>query len=306
MRSCVTGGCYSSTAPFTLAAREGVAGKPREVAADLAAKLSEKPWIASVEVTGPGYLTITVTRQAREGVPARIIAAGDGCLRSDALAGQVVSLPPKAAPAGNWSQARDALAREITPRLAEAAGAASPPQTPVIFGAIATKITGVSGPAGVWEAVAYAGEDAVRFALARTPPGRPVRTEPENIARHLLGNPAYAVRYAHSRAASVPRWAPAAGSARPAQRQPGERGQDPGVLDPGELALADTLSWLPERVAVAARRARPDEFARYLEELAYAIIGTLGPASNLELAAAARTGLAAGLGLLGIATPERL
>jgi arginyl-tRNA synthetase len=66
------------------------------------------------------------------------------------------------------------------------------------------------------------------------------------------------------------------------------------------------LSWLPERVAVAARRARPDEFARYLEELAYGIIGTLGPASNLELAAAARTGLAAGLGLLGIAAPERL
>jgi arginyl-tRNA synthetase len=129
----------------------------------------------------------------------------------------------------------------------------------------------------------------VRFAVALVPPGRPIRPNMRDIAMHRMDNPAYAVRYAHSRAASVPRWAAGA------NRQ-----------DPIDLGLAYQLSWLPERVAIAARRRRPDEFARYLSNLADGIIRQIGPASNLELAAAARTGVAAGLGLLGITAPDRL
>jgi arginyl-tRNA synthetase len=83
------------------------------------------------------------------------------------------------------------------------------------------------------------------------------------------------------------------------------------------LVLLDALSWLPERVAIAARRGRPDEFARYLEELASATVAALicpGYPANarvpgtgrLAMAEAARTGLAAGLGLLGVGAPERL
>jgi arginyl-tRNA synthetase len=162
------------------------------------------------------------------------------------------------------------------------------------------------GPVG--EAAGYAGADAVRFALARMPPGG----EPPDaavIARHVLANPAYAVRYAHAAAAAVLRWAAALGT-RPA-------GFTPRLLaEPGELALLDALSWLPERVAVAARRGRPDEFAGYLEELAARTIDTMSTTSfrttsrisseRLWLADAARTGLAAGLGLLGIGAPSRL
>jgi arginyl-tRNA synthetase len=92
--------------------------------------------------------------------------------------------------------------------------------------------------------------------------------------------------------------------------------------------LLDALSWLPERVATAARRGRPDEFARYLEELASITIDVLtarpGPVSRahperagppgsagqgsdrLTLARAARTGLGAGLALLGVDAPDRL
>jgi arginyl-tRNA synthetase len=121
------------------------------------------------------------------------------------------------------------------------------------------------------------------------------------IARHVLGNPAYAVRYAHAVAAAVLRWA----------------GTPPGEFRPrqltglGEMALLDVLSWLPERVAVAARRGRPDEFARYLETLASRTIDAMSTSGHnsperLWLATAARTGLGAGLGLLGIAAPERL
>jgi arginyl-tRNA synthetase len=162
----------------------------------------------------------------------------------------------------------------------------------------------------VARAVAFAGADAVRFSLARAVPGRPVVIEALIIARHVLGNPAYAVRYAHARAASGERWAATS------RTVPLERPAVPRHLpaDPGELVLLDALSWLPERVAIAARRGRPDEFARYLEELASATIAALicagdpGPSRvpSGRLARAARTGLAAGLGLLGVGAPDRL
>jgi arginyl-tRNA synthetase len=140
-------------------------------------------------------------------------------------------------------------------------------------------------------------------------PGRPVRIAAEKIARHVPDNPAYAVRYAHARAASGMRWAATPCGAEAVPRRP--------PADPGELVLLDALSWLPERVATAARRGRPDEFARYLEELASVSIATLSSASHpgsarapgsdkLALARAAQAGLAAGLGLLGISAPDRL
>jgi arginyl-tRNA synthetase len=148
----------------------------------------------------------------------------------------------------------------------------------------------------------------VRFALARMRPGG-AAPEPAVVARHVLANPAYAVRYAHAAAAAVLRWAAALGT--------GPAGFRPGLLaEPGELALLDALSWLPERVAIAARRARPDVFAGYLEELAARTIDTMNTtgftrissisSERLWLADAARTGLAAGLGLLGVSAPDRL
>ncbi len=154
-------------------------------------------------------------------------------------------------------------------------------------------------------------------------PGRPLRVEPEIIARHVAGNPAYAVRYAHARAASGVRWALASLGTTPVSgggiRSSGSGAESAPRLpaDPGELALLDALSWLPERVAVAARRGRPDEFARYLEELAGVTVDVLSsvrhpgnsaaPGSDrLTLARAAQTGLAAGLGLLEVSAPERL
>jgi arginyl-tRNA synthetase len=68
---------------------------------------------------------------------------------------------------------------------------------------------------------------------------------------------------------------------------------------------------------VAARRGRPDEFARYLEELAGVTVDALSSVSHpgnaaapgggrLTLARAAQAGLAAGLGLLEVSAPERL
>jgi arginyl-tRNA synthetase len=290
-------GSYVSSLPFRLGPG------PRAAAAALAERLTGQPWIAAAEVTGPGFLTVTVTHATLARLAIRMAHAGPACAESDALAGRTVPAPRPAA-VTDWPQARTALAAELTVRLAAAAGA-----------------TVLTDPERVWppappppsrgpvaEAIAYAGPDAVRYALARMPPGGQA-PRAAVIARHVLANPAYAVRYAHAAAAAVLRWAAALGT-RPAGFMPRL------LAEPGELALLDALSWLPERVAVAARRERPDEFAGYLAELAARTVDTMSTTSfttississeRLWLADAARTGLAAGLGLLGIGAPSRI
>ena len=321
-------GSYASSLPFRLARRPGQ--DPRDVAAVLAARLGGEPWIAAAQVTGPGYLTVTVTRDTLAGLAVRIARAGPACAASDALRGRTVTGPAGVdlAAEPDWPRARAALAAHLTVRLA-AAGATvilsaerpvvplsrppspSPPdpERPVApLPGPPPPRPGGTGP--VAAAIAYAGEDAVRFALARTPPG--AAPPPASVvARHLLTNPAYAVRYAHAAAAAVLRWAAALGAG-PAVPQEFRSGL---LTGPEELALLDALSWLPERVATAARRGRPDEFARYVEGLAARTMDTMSttgfrkvPSSSerLWLADAARAGIAASLGLLEVSAPDRL
>lgn len=320
-------GCYASSVPLRLATGRAA----REIAQLLAARLAELPWLAQSRPAGPGFIALTVTPQALAALPGRVAAAGPACASSTALSGVTLEAPPPADPrsAPGWEEARKELAAELTVRLAAAAGATvtapryperSQPPPP---GRTDTRLSGDVAAAmasggmpeyggdlsgGVAAAIAFAGEDTVRFWLARAMPGRFERAGAALMARHVPANPAYAVRYAHARAASGVRWAAILGAEAVPRRPP---------ADPGELALLDALSWLPERVAVAARRGRPDEFARYLEELARVTIATLSSTSNpgsarapgsdrLALARAARAGLAAGLGLLGVNAPDRL
>jgi arginyl-tRNA synthetase len=292
-------GSYTSSLPFRL----GPA--PRQAAVALAARLAAEPWIDTAEVTGPGYLTVTVSRDALAGLAVRVARAGPACAASDALRGHTAPGPAgvdlTAAP--DWPSARAALAAEVTARLAGTAGAT------VTFYPERTVLPPPVPASPVPGAVAYAGLDAVRFALARMPPGG-VAPRAAVIARHVLDNPAYAVRYAHAAAAAVLRWAADSGVNGPGGFRPRL------LMAPPELALLDALSWLPERVAKAARRGRPDEFAGYLEELAARTVDTMSTtgfttissisSERLWLADAARTGLAAGLGLLGVDAPERI
>jgi arginyl-tRNA synthetase len=347
LRPTGTPGQYAASVALTLGPN------PRETAETLAETLAQEHWMATAEVTGPGYLTISVTPEALSAVADNVTRAGPACVTSDALAGETVPAAPPGDPlaAPTWEEARAALAARLTARLAAAAGATvatlrdserlpltpqpqatsdrgvSPirsddPRTEPIAAGQRQEAAGPAGPrigghggaspqeATVAAAVAFAGRDAVTFTLARAIPGKPVRVDPEVIARHVLGNPAYAVRYGHARAASEVRWAVTS----PAAVTP-----DVGVLK--TTALLDALSWLPERVATAARRGRPDEFARYLEDLASITVDVLSSAGHpgsapgsdrapgsgrLTVARAARAGLAAGLGLLEVSAPERL
>jgi arginyl-tRNA synthetase len=334
LRSTGTPGQYAASVAL------GLGGNARETAGTLARALAEADWVKTAEVTGPGYLTITVTPDALSAVADAVIEAGPGCVTSDALAGVTVAAPPPGDPlaAASWEAARAALAARLTARLAAAAGATITEQpdserVPPPLPATSASVSGVSrtrsdGPrtgagepeqANMAAAVAFAGPDAVMFTLARAIPGKPVRVDPRIIARHLPGNPPYAVRYAHARAASGVRWAASyPGVVTSATGlPPGETGGYGGSLPGKTTALLDALSWLPERVATAARRGRPDEFARYLEDLASVTVDVLSSVSHpgnaaapgsdkLTLAMAARTGLAAGLGLLGVTAPDRL
>jgi arginyl-tRNA synthetase len=306
-------GTYATSLPFRLADATG--RKPGEVAAGLADTLRRAAWISAASVTGGGYLTVTVTPAALAALAVRIPAAGDACAASDALRGTEVATSATGDPASaaDWDEAGQMVAAAVTGRLAAAAGA----KVKVQNGSERTCRAGLSAPAA---AVAFAGADAIRYALARMPPGRPAAIDAVTVARNDLGNPFFAVRYAHAHAASVLRWAADLGIDR---ATPGTFRPDR-LSHPRERELLAALSWMPERVAAAARRRRPDAFTRYLEGLAGAWLDCWetcpalpfggqsaprdgpGTAARLWLAAAAATALATGTRMLGAAAPERL
>ena len=319
-------GRYATSLPFELGRLTGQ--RPAAVAGRLARLISAADWIGSAQATGDGYLTITVSAAALAGVAVRVARAGPQCARSDALRGvRLTGRPlPDLVVAASWRAAWQDQAAALTGRLAEAAGATVTPQAdrsppgPAVPG----PVPGSAGP--VAGAVRYVGADAVRYWLARSPasPEGAQADLAEPAGRfpvaHDLGDPWYAVGFAHADAASVLRWGRGLGLVRlePDGRLAGLLGE------PAELALLTGLSWLGERVAGAARRGEPAELPRYLEEIAAQWLtcrescpalpfgGRAAPrhpagiSARLWLAAATAAALAAGLRLIGISARERL
>lgn len=308
---------YATSLPFELAQVSGTA--PTDIATDLAERLRETRGISAAEPTGGGYLTIAVTPEALAGLAVRIARAGADCARSTGLRGTTVPMPPlpDLAAAPTWPQAWREQAAALTGRLADAAGATfdrhlQRPARP-----------GDPGPerrGPVLDAVAYAGADAVRYGLARalTSPSGPI--EASTFVAANLADPYYAVSFACADSASTTRWAADLGLS---------RGEPDGPLagllsERAERELLWRLSWLAERVAGAARRRRPAELPRYLEETARAWLdcrescpalpfggraaphSAAGASARLWLAEATRTVLATGLDLVGVTPRDRL
>ena len=269
-------GRYASSLPLRFA-------DPPGTARAMAVALRAEDWIADAEPTGHGYLTITVTPEALTRTAVEAAETGPACARSDALAGTTTPPPPTGPmpAAATWAEARELVTAQVTARLAAAAGAmvaagdnaeracvhpiTTPrAQLPQAAGQYLPPPVTTSGLSPVACAVEFAGPDAIRYALARIPPERPAALDPVACARHVPANPAYAVQYAHSCAASTLRWAAALGLSR------GEAAAVSlgSLAHPRERALLAALSWLPEQVARAARREQPRAFAVFLEELA--------------------------------------
>ena len=306
-------GTYATSLPFLMASASGAA--PEEVAAALAATLRGKDWISAASVTGGGYLTVTVTARALAALAVRVPAAGAAWAASDALRGTELTAPAAADPASaaTWAEARQLVTAWVTGRLADMAGATVKMQDN--FERVPP--TDQAAPAA---AVAFAGPEAIRYALASATPGRAGRIDASHWARSEIGNPFFAVRYAHARAAWVLRWAADLG----VDRGPADLFRPELLCHRAELELLGAISWLPERAASAARRGRPDAFARYLECLASqwldcaesrpalpfggrsASQDECEAAARLWLAAAAQTAIGSGLRLLGVAAAARL
>lgn len=308
-------GTYATSLPFRLAGAQRDAPAAARL---LAAGLAGRPQIASAAATGAGYLTVTVTSAALAQVAVRVARAGPGCARSDALAGQVIPAPAAAdvAAAATWAQAHRQVAAVAVGRLAQAAGAVmadSPDRERMdhISPAARPAAAGATG-----NALAFAGRAAIAYALVRRAASPRDGIDARASVINVRQNPYYAVTFAQRDASATLRRA-AGGGLRPAD--PAE--VTPGALAAGaEQALLGELSWLPERAASAGRRARPDEFARYLEDLAgvYLDVREVRPVvpsgaggapddstarARLWLAAAVATALGAGLWLLSAGPP---
>jgi arginyl-tRNA synthetase len=290
-------GHYASTLPFLIAQATGQ--QPMQVAALLAHRLAAHPWVAQAGASH-GYLSCSVTPEA---LTSQVVNPASDILRG------MTTPPPALTP----------LAGEISRLLARTAGAIFPSER-FTLDPPAPASPQRATPEDIGEAVAYAGPDAVRYALIKAPAARLLPAAIRASVRYHLGNPVYAVRYAHAHASATLRQAAELGF---------RRGDAAGVLPhllahPCERVLLDAMSWLPERVAWAGRRGRPGDMARYLEELsrryhdcrescpALPFGGRGAPQdesmvqARLWLVTAARATVGAGLGLLGISAPERL
>jgi arginyl-tRNA synthetase len=306
-------GTYASLLPFRLAGP----GRDAPAAARLlAAGLAGRPQIASALATGAGYLTVTAAPGALAQLAVRFTRAGPACARSDALAGQVTRAPASTdiTTAVTWARAHQQVTAVAAGRLAGAAGARIMASTDFQrMDHTSPAARPAAAPAG--RAVAFAGRAAITYALVRRPACPKNGIDARNSVINSRQNPYFAVTFARRDASATLRRAAAAGLS------PGDPADAaPGRLAAGaERALLGALSWLPERAASAGRRARPDEFARYLEELAAAYLdvrelcpvvpaGAGGaPAAatgraRLWLAAAAAAALTAGLSLLAAGT----
>ena len=316
---------YATAVTFEIGQLAPVA--PVLLAAELAERLRAVPWIKAASPSGDGYLTVTVTPQAQAASAAWMVRAGLTCAGSAILDGATASVRPwpDLAAAASWQQAWQEQADAMIGRLAQAAGASARVLYEGERGGSGEPSIGSTRPP-VLAAVQYFGPDSVRYRLARMMPGDAARLS--RIARPGVrtADPLYPVQHAHAAAASTLRWA---AELHLDTADPGEGAGDPGeragalLSSPAERAMLGLLSFLPVRVAAAARRARPDELPRYLEQVSAAWLACqqAAPAlpfggraaatdahvvsARLLLAGAVAAALAAGLALTGISAQVR-
>jgi len=160
------------------------------------------------------------------------------------------------------------------------------------------------------------GNDAARYALARTSIDQQIDLDLDLWSRQTNDNPVFYVQYAHARIASVLRNAADLGL------ELGEADDvDPAALaHPREGDLLRAIGEFPRVLSTAAELRAPHRVARYLEELAgtyhrfYDNCRVLPRGdeettplntARLWLCAATATVLRNGLGVLGVSAPER-
>jgi len=118
-------GDYATNVALRLAKPAG--RPPREVAELIAARLREHPGVAAVDVAGPGFLNVTLAKDALAGLVGTILEAGPAYGRGEVDAGRNINLEYVSAnPTGplHLAHARWAATGDSLARLLSASGAA--------------------------------------------------------------------------------------------------------------------------------------------------------------------------------------
>ncbi|BDI21979.1 arginine--tRNA ligase [Herbiconiux sp. L3-i23] len=163
------------------------------------------------------------------------------------------------------------------------------------------------------------GVDAARYSLVRSSTDSALDIDLDLLTKRSNDNPVYYVQYAHARTRAVARNAEASGVRREID---GEPAFSPELLEhETESILLGVLQEFPRILAQAAELREPHRVARYLEELAGSYhrwydncrVIPQGDApiepvhtTRLWLNDAVAQVLRSGLGLLGVAAPERM
>ncbi|WP_435600410.1 ArgS-related anticodon-binding protein NrtL [Streptomyces sp. C10-9-1] len=278
-----------------------------EVAGILGRHLEQAPGIARVEVTGPGFLNLTLADGSQQTLVRSVLAQGPA-----------YGLPPAAEPSAHDAEPS---AHDAEPCAHDAEPCAHDADSRAHDGELRERVWGETlarmgarpaprerlgvVPAPDQELAVRLGTDAARWALLAAAAHDRPRTE-GLLVQHER-NPLFRVRYAHARAHALARGARALGFA-----------AEP-VAPVDAPALTAAVADHPAAVADAARLRAPDRLARHLEAVADALlsfqhtvlpVGDEKPSaahrSRLALAEAAGAVLAGGLSLFGISAPLHL
>ncbi|MCX5601475.1 DALR anticodon-binding domain-containing protein [Streptomyces phaeochromogenes] len=309
-------GDYATNVALQLARPAG--RPPQEVARILRSHLADAEGVAGVDITGPGFLNITLDGSGAQALVAEVLRRGARYGVVDEPTGELVQLHhPREVRAAVTAHAvarilrsQGALVRtscedEPDPAWAAVLGvsvdAHGTPAAPAPLKVNIRPVPAVQDPTPL-------GRDAARWALLHPAS----HDHPRITADHLVQretNPLFRVRYAHARTRALSRNAATLGLT----SAPGD------VQDNDATHLVDALAAYPHALATAARHRAPDRLARHLVATADAVLvfqhtvlplGDEKPSAahraRLALAEAAGAVLAGGLSLLGIDAPEHL
>ncbi|GAA2513755.1 ArgS-related anticodon-binding protein NrtL [Streptomyces gobitricini] len=319
-------GDWATNAALQLAREAGM--EPLGVAQVLRPRIAEADGVESVEITGPGFLNITLADRGGRALVRDVLAGRERYGHGDALRGRAYRLVhPGDVRATVMAEAVRALLRaqgaavldddcphDDRPQRRPAAHDAHPRSAahprhddpraahPPAYAAETVTLR----PLPVTYDVTALGPDAARWALLR-PAAHDRALGPDGLLVQSEANPLFTVRYAHTRARALLRNAAQLDIA-PAYEE-----------DVDAPRLLTALGDHPAVLEAAARHRAPDRIARQLEATADAFLGfqhTVLPLgdekpsaahrSRLALAEAAGTVLAGGLALLGISAPDYL
>lgn len=325
------GGCGDYATNVALQVARAAGRSPLQVAEVLSPRLAGEPGIAAIDITGPGFLNITLERGGPSADLVRDV------LTRGAAYGHVHPGTGEAHQLHFPREVRAAVIADSLRRILRSQGALvrntcdeapDPAWEPLgvqvdAYGKPPEEINTLR-PVPAPADPTLLGPDAARWALLYPAAHDRPRISGDEHLLQQVGNPLFRVRYAHSRACALTRNAAALGFhstpgqiGEEAQEQAQAQAQEQEQAQAQAQALLDALADHPRVLAAAARHRAPDRLARHLVVTADAFLafqasvlplGDEKPSAahraRLALAEAAGTVLAGGLSLLGISAPE--